>query len=200
MPTHSQRMKYVNDRMKAIGKTRVQTAQLVGKEGGRDLISGSLLIAISLRESGGRNVLGDNGHARGAFQITDWWHKAFLKSVRGCLAAKLIPEATRLNWIPIPGTNAAMRGFCPTWEDGARYTAKLLNGYVQQAVKAKVKRPEDQLAVAIASFNCGFGPARDAFFAGNVDLATTGRDYAADVQLRRTEVDEWLKLHPNWRA
>jgi hypothetical protein len=206
-PTHEQRMAYVNDRLKAIGKGRVQKAQIVAREGSPDLISGALLIAVSLRETGGRNVLGDypkgsrdrrRARARGAFQIHDAYHIEWLRTVRGCFAAAWIAEATRINWIPVPGTNAAMPGFCPTWIDGCRYTAQILNDYVDQA--EDIATPEAQLAVALAAFNCGFDAALQGHMAFDVDRATTGGDYSADVLLRASEVREWLGDHPNWKA
>lgn len=193
-------MAYVGARMKALGRERVLKAQAVAREGVADQISRALLIAVSLRESGGRNVLGDQGHARGAFQITDWYHREFLRSVRGCVAAKLIPEATRLNWIPVPGANAAMRGMAPTWEDGARYVVKLLNEYIVQAKAAKVPAGRDRLAVAVAAFNAGMSAALEGHRAGDPDVKTTGANYSADVLLRRSEVSEWLAAHPNWKA
>ncbi len=208
-PTHAQRMEYVNGRMKSLGKTRTQKALLIAKED-NDLISGELMIALAIRESGLRNVLGDYklmgkvpilvGRARGAHQIHDEWHMPFLKSVRGCLAAKTIPEFTRLNWIPIPGTNAGMRGMCPSWEDGTRYAIKILNGHIDKARDKGVTSRVDLVRIAIASYNCGFARAYQAYIDGDVDAPTTGDNYSRDTLMRRDEVREWLDKHPNWRV
>lgn len=199
-PSHADRMAYVNDRLKAAGKGRLQKVQRIGKEGGADLVSGALLIALSIRESGIRNVLGDFGHARGAFQINDRYHMPWLKTVIGCPAAALIPQFTRINWIPIPGTNAAMKSFAPTYEDGARYAAFLINQLVKQARDAGVATSSDQLAVAVAAYNCGFASAHKGYKEGDADKYTTGGDYSKDVLLRRNEVNKWLGRHPAWRA
>lgn len=199
-PTHEQRMDYVSARMKAIGKGRVQKAQRVGREVAGDEISGALIIALALRESGGRNVLGDNGHARGAFQLTDTWNREFLRGVRGCVAAKLIPEATKLNWVPVPGTNALMRGMAPSWENGARRAVEIITGHLVSAKVHAVPR-KSCLAVAVAAFNAGFVPALQAYRqSGDPDDATTGGDYSRDVLLRRSEVAQWLSMNPNWTA
>lgn len=201
-PTHVQRMEYVNGRLKALGKTRVQKALIIAAEE-NDLISGELVIALGIRESGLRNVLGDfqgtHGRARGALQFHDEWHMSFLRSVVGCVASKTIPEFTRINWIPIPGTNAGMRGFCPTWEDSIRYGIKILDGHIQKAKIKSVRSKVDLVKIALSAYNCGFTRAYNAYQAGDVDSPTTLKNYSRDVLLRKDEVREWLNKHPNWR-
>lgn len=201
---HAKRMEYVDRRLRAVGSTRVKKVQVVAREQ-NDLVSGPLLLAIMLRESGGRNVQGDQGHARGAFQIHDAFWREALESVRGCRMAATIPDADRpiigkRMWVPVPGRNAADPGYCPTIEDGARIAVVILNGYVRQAQAANITAVSDLIAVAVAAYNCGFGAALKGYRAGAVDQGTTGRDYSKDCLLRRSEVSKWLRAHPNWQA
>ena len=202
--TPEQRAKYTNDRMKALGKGRVLKAQEVCREGAPDQISGRLAIAFSFRETGGRNVLGDKEfekqiwHARGAFQIYDSFHWPFLKSVVGCPGSKLIPEFTRINWIPVKGTTAAMPLMVPTWEDGCRYYVKIINGHIESAYRAGVRSPSDQLVIAANAYNCGFKKALLGYEEGEPDKYTTLANYSTDVLLRAEEIGVWLREHPNW--
>ena len=201
---HAKRIAYIDRRLRAVGPTRVKKVQVVAREGGPDLISGALLLAIMLRESGGRNVGGDQGHARGALQIHDnYWH-GMLASVRGCRMAATIADADRpiigkRMWIPVPGRNAAEPGYCPTIEDGARIAVVILSGYVRQAQAANITAVSDLIAVAVAAYNCGFGWALRGHREGDPSKYTTGKDYARDVIARRSEVSEWLRAHPRWR-
>ena len=192
---------YLTARMKHLGVLRTRKALALGD----DLISGELLIALAIRESGLRNVLGDysadkkRAHARGAFQIHDRYHSEFLRSVPGCVAARWIPEATRANWIPVKGTHAMMRWMCPTWEDGARYAQEILTGFVKIARAQNIRAGHTRLRIALAAYNTGMGGALEGYRADDIDMNTTGKDYSRDVLRRMMFVHEWLNRHPNWR-
>lgn len=206
-------MRHVGKRLTGLGAERVRKVLAVGREGGPDLISGELLLAIGIRESGLMNVLGDFtldgkvsspdepravGHARGAFQIHDAFHSEALARVPGCRAARTLAAHTSSAWIPVAAAKAVDRGFCPTVEDGARIAARILTGLIGQADASSIAR-DDQVRVAVAAYNCGFGGALSSYRRGDADLATTGRDYSRDVLLRRSEIREWLDAHSNWR-
>ncbi|MEJ7787499.1 MAG: hypothetical protein WKF96_22065 [Solirubrobacteraceae bacterium] len=197
-PSHEARMLYVDGRLKELGAERVRKAQEVAAEGESDLISGALLLAISLRESGCRNVLGDQGHARGHMQIHDRFHEGWLRSVPGCNASATIAGHTRQCWIPVAGKTAMDAGCCPTFEDGCRGAVLILRGYITQG--RGLYRDSVALSAAVAAYNCGFAAVRRAISAGDVDLHTTGRNYSTDCLRRRSEVNAWLRAHPGWRA
>lgn len=192
-------MAHVHKRITGLGAERVRKVLAVGREGGPDQISGSLLLAIGIRESGLMNVLGDDGWARGAFQIHARFHPEKLRGLPGCRAAATIAKHTSRCWVPVKGHTALDAGYAPTIEDGARVCVRILRDYLKQAGRSDIPI-HDRLRVAIAAYNCGMGGALKGYRAGNVDMATTGADYSKDCLLRRTELNQWLHAHPKWMS
>jgi peptidoglycan hydrolase-like protein with peptidoglycan-binding domain len=120
-----------------------------------------LLVAIASRESGCRNIVGDGGHGRGAFQIDDRFHR---------------------DWLRRHG--AGSDGGVPAVADGAAYAAELLSANYAFG-RSKGLRGKRLLKFAVAAYNAGAGGAWKAVQeSGNPDAGTTGGDYAVDV-LRR---------------
>lgn len=197
--THEQRMKYLDGRLKDLGAERCRIAFEIGGEGEPDLISGALLLAISIRESGCRNVAGDEGHARGHMQIHDAYHRLALRAVVGCRMSPTIAKHTSECWIPVAGTTALDEGMCPTFEDGCRIALAILQGYVRQAQRSDDVPARLVLRTAVAAFNAGFGAAEAGANGGHPDKATTGGNYSEDTLLRRNEIHQFMARHPNWK-
>jgi hypothetical protein len=136
-------------------------------------VSYPLALAIALRESNCRNIVGDGGHGRGMFQIDDRYHKEFLKSSRGCKSGSTIPIYR----------GALAKGRVPTVYAGAMKMCEILESNVAQAIKAEIPFGS-RLRVAISAYNAGFTGALTGYRLGNSDLHTTGKNYAADVLAR----------------
>src|SRR4051812_6659107 len=74
----------VLERLERLGNYRVEMAQMVAFEGDPDEISGALLLALGLRESGLANINNPAETDHGCFQISELYHVAFLKTQPGC--------------------------------------------------------------------------------------------------------------------
>ena len=186
------RLEYLNKRLDDLPEGYIQEALDIGRQGGPDPISGTLLIAISVRESGLRCVLGDQGRARGSHQFLDTYHSEFLRTVPGCKAAATIKEHTHENWKQQRGKNALMRGYAPGWAHSCGYCADILNGLFDQAIREDVQ-DEDALHVALSAYNVGMTRALRGYEEHySSDHYTTGKDYGRDVLLRRSEINHLL--------
>lgn len=120
----------------------------------------ALMLAVASRETGCRDIVGDFGHGRGVFQIDDRFHHDWLDR-----------------------HDAAGPGAVPPLAAAAELAAALLAGGLDVARKQALT---DEAAVkfAAAAYNAGVGGALDGLRRGNPDLATTGRNYGADVVQR----------------
>jgi len=126
-----------------------------------------VLLAVSSRETHCRNIVGDGGHGRGAFQIDDRSHDAFLRK------------------------HGVAAGGVPPLKPAAAYAAQLLldNGRFgrQQGVKAP-----DLLKFSLSAYNAGAGNAIKGYKAGDSDARTAHGNYGADVLERLRIVQAWL--------
>lgn len=199
-----------------LGNYRVKRTQEVAKQGVSDGISGSLLLALTLRETWGKNVEGgakpnpDPVDAKqhpwvaldphnpedalkmdvGAFQINRGFHKDALKKMPG----------VRVNtWGPVVrGKSPYDPGFVPRFEEQLQFTIDEMRE--AQAFGRDNHVPEKELPrFAIAAHNAGAGDALRGFKEGDVDKYTAHGNYSADILNKRTEVNHWLNAHPNWR-
>lgn len=176
----------LEDRMRALGSQRLRIALTVGAD---EPIAGSVLIALADRKSGLRNVLGDYGRARGAYQLDDAHHALFLRSSIGCLASSGAPDY----WRPaVPQRVALAVGCCPRWVDATRYCARVLLAFTTLA-QLDGLAAEDVLPVAVAAFDCGYRLAMLGNEDGDPDKYTTGGDFGSDVLRRSEEIAETLK-------
>jgi hypothetical protein len=140
-------------------------------ERGRRLPRG-ILLAVASRETGCRNVVGDGGHGRGAFQIDDRFH---------------------FDWLARHG--AGKPGTVPPLAPAAAYAASLLAA--DQAFARRNGIPSRaRLKFMLSAYNAGSLGALRGYRRGDSDLATTGRNYGADVAERLGLVRRWLSLHP----
>lgn len=197
---HDKRMRYVDARLQTLGKMRIQQSLRVGSEGPPDLVSGSLLLALGMRESGLRPVLGDHTHARGDYQIHDLFHMETLRKYPGCPAFrgtiseydKLTTDEQKTYRHVVSGAHAGLPYHCPRFIDANRIAVTLLDINCEQAIDHGV---DDQhvINVAVAAYNTGMGAAMKGYHEGDIDKYTTGEDYSADVLLRRTNINEWLR-------
>ncbi len=179
----------VHTALKACGNWRVECAQRVALEGPPDEISGALLLALGLRESGLQNINNQAGTDRGCFQISAVYHEAFLEGEPGCPAG---------SWVSQLGMSALDEGFCPRFTPALLYALDYLQAKRARAVHLGI--PEDlRLRFALAAYNAGEYGALRGFREGDVDKYTTGRDYSAWVIDTRRVVNRVLTgLLPNW--
>jgi hypothetical protein len=120
----------------------------------------ALMLAVASRETGCRDIVGDFGHGRGVFQIDDRFHHDWLDR-----------------------HDAAAPGKVPPLKAAAELAATLLAGGLGAAHKQALTG-EAAVKFAAAAYNAGLGGALDGLRRGNPDLATTGRNYGADVVRR----------------
>lgn len=196
--------------LSTLGNYRVKRAQQVAGEGPSDGISGSLLLALTLRETWGRNIEGgaklvdgkwvaldpnnpDDAHKMdvGAFQINRGYHKDQLQKM---------PAVKVGTWQPVvPGKTPYDPGFVPRFEEQLQFTIKELRDASLYARNNGVKQ-EDRARFAIAAHNAGKGGALKGYREGDVDKYTTNGDYSADILAKRSQVNHWLNEHPNWKV
>lgn len=129
-----------------------------------------LLLAVMSRETNMQNITGDGGHGRGGWQQDDRWQEDFLSRTEGCE-----PRTSTPRW-----DSCLPKGRVPTISAGAKRCAAMLEAGVVEAGRAGVPFGS-RLRVAVAGYNGGMTAAIDAWEHGNVDAATTGGDYSADV-------------------
>ena len=120
----------------------------------------ALLLAVASRETNCKDVVGDFGHGRGAFQIDDRFHH---------------------DWLAQHG--AAAPGRTPPVGAAAELAASML---VESLAVARTHELHGDAAAkfAASAYNAGLGGALTGLRRGNSDLETTGHDYGADVVAR----------------
>lgn len=201
--------KSVDDAIARLGNYRVRRIQKVALEGEPDGISGALLLAFGLRETGLQNIIGglrrdEEGHwipetdpARqdvGVFQISRIYHSA---------ALRLLPGVVNGTWGPcIPFATAADAGMVPRFEDSLQFTLRMMHEHMAMAEDAGVKNLSGRVDIAIAAHNAGFAGALRGFREGSVDKYTTQQDYVTWVKAHRTKVNHALQSDrfANWRV
>lgn len=172
-----------------LGYFRVCMAQYVALEGPPDDISGSLLLALGLRESLLQNINNKAQTDKGCFQLTEQYHAAFLRDQPGCL------EHT---WTVSPGHSAYEDGYCPRYTPALNYALGMLQSHRRYAIGLGLSG-QDAVRFAVAAYNAGVGGALAGYKANDIDLKTTGGDYSAWVLEHRTMINRWLHEHPNWQ-
>jgi hypothetical protein len=169
-------------RLRAFGHERWKHITEICHEGKADGIGPVEIFAISLRETGCKNIVGDGGHGRGWTQIDDRFHAPWLRAHAGCKSG---------SWEPTKH-HALEPGYCPSLTASTLYTIVLLRGNRQFLIANGV--PSGHAAqAAIAAFNCGAGGALAAYRSGHIDIRTTGRNYSADVLKNEAAVRAALK-------
>lgn len=186
------------------GHYRVVQAQRVAGEGDPDGISGALLLALGLRETGLRNIqggaklvggrwvaLGPEDSSRmdvGALQISRTYHPDALRALAAVKAG---------TWGPVVAGKTPMDfGFVPQWTTALRFTIDEMREAIAYAHDRKVGDP---VRFAVAAHNAGIGGALSGYRAGDVDKHTAHGDYSRWVLATRGVVNSWLGKHPNWR-
>ena len=132
----------------------------------------ALLLAVASRETGCRDIVGDFGHGRGVFQIDDRFHRDWLDE-----------------------HDAAAPGKVPPLKAAVELAATLLAGGFDVG-RHQALTPAATVKFAAATYNAGVGGALDGLRRGNPDLATTGRNYGADVVRRMHGFRALEKGHP----
>lgn len=197
--------KQVGTFLASLGNYRVKRAQEAALVGSSDGISGSLLLALGLRESHGKNVEGGAKYDEdkkkwvaqddpnlmdvGWLQISRAYHKDALKRMLGVKAG---------TWTPVvAGKTAADGGYCPRFEESLQFAINELRE--SQAYGEDNKVPiEDLTRFAVAAHNAGAGGALKGYKNGDVDEYTTLGDYSSWVLATREQVHKWLTKHPGW--
>lgn len=191
--------------IKQLGNYRCRRAQTVAAQGPPDGIYGITIIALGLRETGGRNI---NGGAvwdphlgkwvkaepihqdGGVFQISRDHHPADLKRMPG------VREGT---WAPVEEDHSAFDpGFCPRFEDSLQFTIREMHEALEFAEDHNVPK-EDRARFAVAAHNAGKGGAISGYREGDLDRYTAQGDYSAWVEAHAKKVKRWLDKHPGWR-
>ncbi len=189
----------VGSALRRCGHYRVVRAQRVALEGEPDGISGALLLALGLRETGLRNI---NGGARrvdgewvptktdrGIFQIASEHHPHDLARMPG------VAEGT---WSPVIRPNSSAEDTCPRFEDSLQFTLRGM--HEAQAYAGDHGVPEDLLArFAVAAHNAGIGGALKGWGEHNIDKYTAKGDYSGWVLRHRGFIIRWLNDHPTWK-
>jgi hypothetical protein len=134
-----------------------------------------LLLAVSSRETGCRDVVAGEGHRRGAFGIDD---------------------RRDAEWLV--GTGAASPGAVPPLAEAARYAAGVLAANVRFGRDQGVP-DADLLLFAASAYGAGTTAALEGYGLGDSDLSTPGGDYGRDVLRRRALAEDWLTRR-RWHA
>ena len=137
-------------RQVGVARTRGWTPILKQAERRHKLPAG-LLIAIASRETDMNDIVGDNGHGRGLFQIDDRAHG---------------------DWLSQHGAKGA--GTKPSVADAAAFAAALLESNRSFGQKNGIA-PKDLLKFACSAYNAGAGGALSGVQSGDSDARTTGR-------------------------
>jgi hypothetical protein len=204
--------KTVEDLLAELTYYRVQRVQRVALEGEPDGISGALLLAGALRESGAKNIIGglalvmpDARRTRvepgtkgaiwvpewdptrqdvGAWQISRRWNGVALARMPGVMSG---------TWGPtIAGATAAQPGMCPRFEEQLRFTLELMHDHMAQAYDAGVQDVKTAVHVALAAHNAGITGALAGWRRGEIDWYTTQQDYGQWILDHRTKVNTAL--------
>lgn len=194
----------VDQSLKNAGHYRVVQAQRVAREGDPDGISGALLLALGIRETGLRNIQGGakqeggrwvalgpgDAHLMdvGALQISRRYHPELLRK---------LPAVKAGTWGPVtPGVTPMTYGYVPQWTPALRFTIDEMH---EALAYAHDKGVSDPVRFAVAAHNAGIGGALNGYRAGDVDKYTAHGDYSRWVLATRTAVNAWLGKHPNWK-
>jgi hypothetical protein len=172
----------LEQQLQALGHRRIDMVTDLAHEGEDDGIGPALVLALASRESNMRNITGDGGHGRGWLQIDDRFHHDFLATHRGCVSGSFTPTQP----------SASPPGLCPSLSASTIYAIGLLRSNMRFARSKGV--PEEQvLRFAVAAYNAGAGGALQGLRGGDLDSATTGRDYSEDVLGRKAAVGRILE-------
>lgn len=203
----------INRSLANLGHYRVTHTQEVAAQGQPDGISGALILALTLRETWGKNIEGgakadpnrpgrwialdpnnpDDAHKMdvGAFQINRGYHKEALQK---------FPGVKTNTWGPVvPGKTPYDPGFVPRFEEQLQFTLKEFRDAIAFARSHGVPADE-RVRFALAAHNAGKGGALRGWQEGDVDKYTALGNYSADILRKRSEVNTWLNAHPNWKV
>jgi len=182
---------HIHEAIAKFGNYRTKECQRAAHQGAPDLISGSLIIAMGLRESDLQNVNNASETDHGWLQINDRWHSRFLNSV---------PAVRAGTWGPVvEGHQATEDGYCPRFRDALFYAIDIISHGIEIALDYDADRTMAK-RVALAGFNAGLQAALDDWRDhGNPDLRTAGGDYSSWVIAHQTKVNRWLNDHAGWK-
>lgn len=183
----------INFALRRLGKDRVIRAQKRVEEVRTDMLKGSHLLSLGMRETWGQNIEG------GAKLVNGRWVKeddpthmdvGWLQISRRFHADTLsiMPGVKAGTWGPkVSGKSANDGGYVPTFGSGLEFTTDELRHAM--ALGAAQGVPTDRLVrFAIAAHNAGVGGALAGFHEGNQDKYTAGGDYSAWVLKARSLV------------
>lgn len=175
------------DALKRLGVYRVQAAQDVADDVEGDGITGALMLALGLRETGLRNINNPAETDHGCFQISELYHLDFLAKEPGVPAGQ---------WRAVAGHYADDTGFCPRYTPALIYAHQMI---VSNTAYAHSRGYSHPVRFGVAAYNAGLGGAVAGYKVGNVDKYTTGGDYSAWVFTHKTMIQKWINAHPNWQ-
>jgi Putative peptidoglycan binding domain len=149
----------------AVAMGVVEVCLAVEREAG---LPQGLLLAVSSRETGCRDIVGADGHRRGAFGIDD---------------------RRDAEWLV--GIGTAEPGAIPPLDDAARYAAGVIAANLAFG-RASGVRELDLPRFALSAYAAGTVAALEGHRLGDSDTSTPGGDYGRDVLSRLVAVDRWL--------
>lgn len=175
--------------LKGLGEYRVIAAQDVADDVLGDGITGALMLAVGLRETGLRNINNPADTDHGCFQISELYHLDFLVSEPGVLENQ---------WRVQEGSTATAddTGFCPRYTPALVYAHRII---CDATLYARSKGYRAPVRFALAAYNAGLGGALAGYKAGDVDKFTTHGDYSAWVMFHKPMIQKWIDLHPSWQ-
>lgn len=170
----------------------------------REKLTPWMLLALGMRETWLRNILGGARLVDGAwvpesdwtrqdagvFQISKRFHTASLKGMEAVTSGTWGP--------PIEGATAYDEGMVPSFREAVPYVLREMAGALDYARDHHVKE-NMRLRFAVAAHNAGVGGAMAGLREGNVDKYTTGGDYSGWVMHTTGLVQVWADRHPEWR-
>jgi hypothetical protein len=174
MTVPSRTQQQVTAAIRALGHARTQTVSQVTHDGPNDGIGPRLTLAIAVRETNARNIVGDHGHGRGIVQIDDRFWTLWLKFHEGCHDGSWTPTFL------LSQQGAAPAGRVPTLPAAIGHLVAMLRDNLRYAAARGVDQQES-LRFAVAAYNAGPGLAFKGWKAGDVDAFTAGGNYSADV-------------------
>lgn len=192
-----------------LGVYRVKRAQQVAAAGKPDGVSGSLILALGMRETWGRNIEGGATFIDGKWVALDSSRpdEAKLMDV-GWLQInrhyhhdnlKAMPAVAAGTWKPVvAGHTPADAGYVPRFEESLQFTMAEFRSSIAYGGAHGV-HADDLPRFAVAAHNAGVAGALAGYRAGDVDARTALGDYSLWVLGCRKIINTWLGEHDNWR-
>lgn len=195
----------IDDALSNLGIYRVKRAQIAARESSDD-ISGSLLLALGLRESRLRNL--EAGLRKDA--VTNRWVEENnpdfmvvgvlqISREHHAFALERMPAVKRYTWGPVVlGKTPLEAGYVPRFEDSLVFAINEL--HEMMGILNETIDPKELLRAAVAAYSAGVEGVLKGHREGDIDRYTSGGDYSAWVLRHRVHINRWMMRHPEWQV